>query len=70
MSRAETALQIKGWRVIRAEWTEKTRHLGTPKWKALSRVFTVRSAAEKYAELARREPEVEADDIQVETVYL
>lgn len=67
---AATTLQIKGWRVIRAEWSDKARKLGTPKWKVMSRVFTVREAADKYLELARKDAPNAADDFAIETVYL
>lgn len=52
---ASTAVQIKGWKVYRGEQSERDKKLGQIKWKAISQLFVVRSAAQEFATLAKKQ---------------
>lgn len=59
---------IKGWKVYQAqEQTEQQKKIALVKWKAISQIFTVRSAADEFAKLARKQ--FATSDIQVRAEY-
>ncbi len=59
--------QIKGWKVYRGRTVKLKENVTVVRWKAISKMFTVRSAADEFARLAKLE--IKDDQVEVQAEY-